>query len=337
LLLFAILIGCHELLMVRTDPIRFDSFRRRFGAMVLVFAAPAVLYAVSDLGHMPDAPEFRAAAGKANAALMPVMNYLRPLDLATAGLSVAVFVLCLARRWWALPLRAALAIVVLLTLFIASPDAFKGGFDLDTRFIVMAAIIVPAAIVPVALPRRAAWAIGIGFLLLFSARMAVLLTVWHRWAGDLAAFRAVIAPLQPGDVVLTVRQSPAKDDRWASVVTARHLSDGTVLDSHLPALLLIEHRAWWPFLFDNQSQQPIETREPFRTLAARIDASPDPVGLLTSHELQPVTHLLLWGHAPAQERSAAGDLSLVAENEEAALFAVTSDKIRPPPSPPFGR
>ncbi len=63
---------------------------------------------------------------------------------------------------------------------------------------------------------------------------------------------------------------------------ARRLSDGTVVDTHLPALLLIEHRAWWPFLFDNPSQQPIETREPFRALATRIDGSPDPIALLAT-------------------------------------------------------
>ena len=340
LLLFAILIGSHELLVIRTDPIRIDSLRSRVPALVVVSAVPLALYAASDFGHMPDAAQFRSAFDKAHAALTPLMNYFWSLDLFTAALFVGMLALCLARRWCAMPLRAVLAVLVLLVLFIVAPNAFKGGFDIDTRFLVMAAFIVPAALVPVALPRRAAWTIGIGFLLLFSVRMALLMTLWHDWAGDLAAFRTVIARVQPGDVVLTIRvPRGAEQNPGTSVATARRLSDGTVVDAHLPALLLIEHRAWWPFLFDNQSQQPIETREPFRTLAERIDASPNPIALLASDapELRPVTHVLLWGHAPAQ--TATEGLKLLAANSEAALFAVERDQLSgsPPRAPPPGR
>lgn len=205
LVFFAILIGGHELLILRTDPAGIDTFRRRIGAMVAVFAVPIALYAVSDLGHMTNDAEFRTVAGKAHAALMPVVNYLWPLDLVTAALIVTLLALCLVRRWCAIPLRAALAIVVLLVLFVGLPAELKGTNDLDTRFMVMAAAMVPAALVPVALPRRAFWAIGIGFLLLFTARMTVLAVAWHDWASYLAAFRSVIEPIQPGDVVLTVK------------------------------------------------------------------------------------------------------------------------------------
>jgi hypothetical protein len=315
---------------MRTDPVGPGFFRERIPAIVAVFAIPLALYAGSDLGHMPDHAQIRTIAGKAHAALTPMMNYCWPLDLVTAVLCAGTIALCLARRWCAMKLRAVTAIIVLLVLFAVSPDAFKGGFDIDTRFIVMATFIVPAALVPVALPRRAAWTIGLGFLAVFSVRMIVLAAVWHDWAGDLAAFRTVIAQVQPGDVVLTVRLSKdGEQNPWAA--TARRLSDGTVLDAHLPALLMIEHRAWWPFLFDNQSQQPIETREPFRTLAELIDASPDPIALLASNapEARLVTHVLLWGHGPG--RIAPQGLKLLAANSEAALFAVEHGAIRPPP------
>ncbi len=85
LLFFAVLIGGHELLILRTDPFSIDTFRRRIGAMIVVFAVPAALYGVSDLGQMASDAEFRSVAGKAHAALMPVMNYLWPLDLVTAA------------------------------------------------------------------------------------------------------------------------------------------------------------------------------------------------------------------------------------------------------------
>jgi hypothetical protein len=47
------------------------------------------------------------------------------------------------------------------------------------------------------------------------------------------------------------------------------------MDEHLGALALIEHRAFWPFEFDNPSQQPIETRPPYGALAERVGSLPD--------------------------------------------------------------
>ena len=337
LLFFAILIGGHELAAVLTPPFRFARIPRRIVVVLAVFAVPVVLYLISDLQGMEGAAEFRSAADKAHAALMPVMNYFWPLDLVTAALCVTIPAFCLARRWCAVPAPAALAIGVLLMLFIGLPAEFKGTNDLDTRFIVMAACLVPAALVPIAVPRRAAWAIGIGFLLLFGARMSVLTMAWDDWTGYLAAFRSVIAPVRPGDVVLTVRLPPrARHDLWTSVATANRLSDGTVIDSHLPALLLIEHRAWWPFLFDNRSQQPIQTRQPFRTLADRIDASSDPIGLLATDPLamRLITHVLVRGPAPGPAEIDTIGLELIVANGDAALFRVLAhSKVETPPQP----
>jgi hypothetical protein len=221
---------------------------------------------------------------------------------------------------------------VLLILFLSLPTAFKGTYDVDTRFIVMLALLGAAALVPVALPRRVDAAIGIGFSLLFGVRMALLMFVWHGWSGELAAFREVIASVQPGSVVLTVRQPRVQQPNiWTSVASPRHLSDGTIVDTHLPGLLLIEHRAWWPFLFDNASQQPIRTRQPYRAAASLVDNAADPIALLASGApgTRLFTHLLILGREP---KIAAPNLTLVTENDEAALFAVT-----PPPSPPPDR
>ena len=53
------------------------------------------------------------------------------------------------------------------------------------------------------------------------------------------------------------------------------MSDGSRTDIHLGALALIERRAWWPFEFDNVSQQPLETRQPYRAMAERVGDLPD--------------------------------------------------------------
>ena len=153
----------------------------------------------------------------------------------------------------------------------------------------------------------------------------MVLAVWRNWAVELADFRAVIATVPPGAVVLTVRLPRGNEPSiWATVAGARRLSDGTVVDAHLPALLLIEHRAWWPFMFDNPSQQPIETLEPYHTLSDRTDASPDPMALLArgAPEMAPYTHVLVMGPPPGPDTIATEGLMPVASNGIARLFAV---------------
>ena len=108
---------------------------------------------------------------------------------------------------------------------------------------------------------------------LFAGRMAVLGSVWFAHNRDLAQIRAVSASVEPGSTVFVTTITPEEEpDYWNRGPAARRLSNGLRTDAHLPALLLIEHRAWWPFLFDNPSQQPVRTREPYRTMAAHVGA-----------------------------------------------------------------
>ncbi len=325
LVFFAVLIGAHEAAWLRPGPFRVGRIAARALPDALVFLAPVVLYAMSDLGQTRGAAFFRTASEKAAASLYPVIDYYWPLDLATAAVCAGVAVLCLARRWCFVPFQPALAAIVLIALFLALPHGFKQTFDLDTRFIVMAAVLAPAAPISTRLPRRAASILGLCFLLLFGMRMGVVLTVWRNWAVELADFRAVIATVPPGAVVLTVRLPRGKEPSiWTTVAGARRLSDGTVVDAHLPALLLIEHRAWWPFMFDNPSQQPIETLEPYHTLSDRTDASPDPIALLArgAPEMAPYTHVLVMGPSPGPDTIATEGLMPLASNGIARLFAV---------------
>ncbi len=342
LLFFAILIGGHGVASVWSGPLRVGWTLKRIAVVIAIFIAPALLYVASDLGQLQGDAAFRSPLDKADAALTPMLNYFLPLDIATALFCIAVPILCLVRRWCTVPSQAALAITVLLAFFIALPTAFKGTFDLDTRFIVMAAFLVPAALVPVALPRRAALVLATGGLLLFGVRMAILSSVWNDWDADIASFRRVIASVQPGDVVLSARLPRGGEPNiWTTIATARRLSDGTVVDSHTPALLLIEHQAWWPFMFDSPSQQPIETHEPYRTMAARIDKSPDPIGLPAADPsgMRLITHVLVRGPAPGPSVIASDGLKFLAGNADVALYEVVRDATNRPAllSPLSGR
>ena len=95
-------------------------------------------------------------------------------------------------------------------------------------------------------------------------------------SADVADLRAVIASVEPGSRVFVAAVTQKEAPRyWRNAPLSRQLSFGLQLDAHLPALLLIEHRASWPFLFDNPSQQPIATLPPYRELAEHTGSIAD--------------------------------------------------------------
>ena len=279
-LFFALLIAAHELAMLGTRPSVRD-FVRRVSAGVVVFAVPAVLYLASELHGTSSPTVFLSVTEKTAQLLAPVTNYWLPLDIVT-GLALLGFPLAwIATGRCVVPPRAAIVLAALLALYAATPFGFKGTFNLDTRFIVMAGLVWAAALAPKGLHRLAVAV----FLLLFTARMAVLTDAWIEHRADLASLRAAIAPVPPGATVFLVTSptvtsptgtsSPAVAPAyWAVRRGARVLSSGARTDTHMAALLVIERRAWWPFLFDNPSQQPIETRMPYRALAEQAENGP---------------------------------------------------------------
>ena len=269
LLFFALLIGAHEaaaLWSARANGHVFlQSAIRRLGAGVAVFAVPVTLYAMSDLGAMRGEAVFLPPAAKLAQLMMPLTNYSLPLDAATA---VVIALILMAARW-RVPLSAGIAIAVLALLYAAAPFAFKGTFSLDTRLVVMLGFLLFAGIAPIISPPvfPSARRFGVLLLLVFAVRMTVLGMVWYGHNQEIASLRAAIAPVPPGATVFVSTSRPSG--------AAARLSDGARTDIHLPALLLIERRAWWPFLFDNPSQQPIETRAPYAGLAERVGAMAD--------------------------------------------------------------
>jgi len=162
---------------------------------------------------------------------------------------------------------------------------------------------------------------------LFGIRMAVVAFAWHGHGHDIADLRAIIASVRPGTRVMTVPVLPEEaPGYWRNAPLSRQLSLGIPLDRHLPALLLIEHRAYWPFQFDNPSQQPMTTLPPYRELAERADmmrgyrtlAAPGGIELCGFDELL----LLDAGAEPDLAHFATDRLRLLASSDIAALFSV---------------
>jgi hypothetical protein len=264
---------------------------------------------------MAGEPEFLSPAAKLAQILVPFQGYVLSLDLATAACLAIVLLVSRVRTTQV----SGLTLGLLAMLFLASPFEFQGVANLDTRFVVMIGFMVFGGL-RVALPRAAALLL----VAAFGVRMAVLATVWTVHGQDLAQLRAAIAPVPAGSAVYVaaVSQSEAPD-YWAHGTPGRLLSNGLRLDTHMPALLVIEHRAWWPFLFDNESQQPVRTRQPYRDLATTVGGLPD-AGMLPTADLCGFDYVLLMeaGGVADLDRLAAGRLTLLTQTDFAALFRV---------------
>jgi len=275
LVFFGLLIGGAEIAGVYRER-NVAAVVRRGLVVMLVFAVPAGLYAISDLRQLGGDAVFLALGAKLAGLMTPFVNYDGRLDLFAAVVAVGLPLVGLVLRRGTMPAPAACAMVLVLIAFLAAPFAWKQTYGLDTRFAVMLGFILFAGFVPARWPLRMRAVAGAGLLLVFAARMALLTTAWASQAVDLADLRAVLAPVRPGQAVYVaeagLREAPAY---WAANPHWRLLSNGVRTDEHLGALALIEHRAYWPFEFDAASQQPLETREPYRALADRVGHLPD--------------------------------------------------------------
>jgi hypothetical protein len=274
LIFFALLIGGAELCQLRHAQI-WRAIVTRGAILLLIFVVPLALYAVSALQQMGGDAEYKPIGEKLLQLVTGFANYNWPLDVMTATLAVAIPALCLLTHRGRVPGPAACTSVLLLIAFLAAPYAWKGTAALDARFAIMLGFMLFAGFVPIhwsPLFRRVAIA-ALGFC--FLARMALLTAAWVDRRTDLADLRAVLAPVQPGQAVYFVRAGlDEAPSYWRANPHFRKLSDGVRTDEHLGALALIEHRAYWPFEFDNPSQQPIETREPYAALAVRVGSIP---------------------------------------------------------------
>ncbi|MEJ0017045.1 MAG: hypothetical protein WDN25_10855 [Acetobacteraceae bacterium] len=323
LLFFYLLIAGYELERLRADGIRLA----RFAALVLPVVLPAGLYMLSPLAPLAEGTEFLSIAGKASELVFPFANYLLPLDIATASAVVAFLVLCFAKRCC----RVTCGGVVTLTLTALLFSRRRGvQGHLPPRYALRHHAGIPAVRrIPADRPaearrtrrrRRVRHAVQ-------RPHVAVVLFAWHGHRQDLADLRATIAQVEPGASVLAVSVTPDEaPEYWRHAPLSRKLSTGFQLDQHLSALLVIERRAYWPFLFDNPSQQPVETLPHYQRLAEQANGiaghnalvAPRQVDLCGYH------YVLLLDAAgePDLARFAADRLALVARSGIAALFRI---------------
>lgn len=328
LVFLAILLSAFEATQVwRRDSPVLRHASRRVAVLTAVFVPGAALYAISPLAHIGGETEFLSLRDKALQLLVPFVNYRLTLDAITAATVALFLVFIVLTRRCRLEAGSGIAIAAFLLLFAASPAAAKGAQNIDTRFVIMLALLLFAGILPQRLPRPLAVVVATGFTGLFAVRMAVLAMAWQASAIDVAELRAVIAPVPPGSAVFVTSVSPADAPQyWSDVPRWRRLWNGQRVDAQMPALLLIERRAFWPFLFDNPSQQPIAQRPKYLALAGQVGAMPDHRALETADavDLCGFDYVLLLdaGGQPDLAQFGADRLALLARTDFAALFRV---------------
>ena len=310
---------------------------RRLAVAALVALPPGLLYLAAPLGEVAGGAKYLSLAVKLGQVMAPFVSYNAWLDGLTA-IAVAGFVIaCAVSGRLEAPRGIRWALAALAGLYAVSPYAFKGTYWLDTRFAAMFALLLFAGVRPKALPRSIGVVVLVVFVGLLVARSGLLAEAWAGHNRDIAELRTVIAPVRPGTRVFVTSVAPDEaPDYWARAPLARRFSNGIRSDDHLPALLLIERRAFWPLLFDDPSQQPVRYAREYRALAGENG------GLLAHRQVGAAmlcgydfVLLLGAGGEPDLAGFAGGFLTLEKATDAAALFRVRTGAlpcptVRPP-------
>src|SRR5262249_25828642 len=122
---------------------------------------------------------------------------------------------------------------------------------------------------------------------LFLARICVITSIWMHSQKDVADVRQVVVPVEPGSRVLAADVVPNDNPAWfASMPMGRRLPELTPTYWHLASFVLLDRRAFWETIFSEESQQPIQIKEPYRESRA-IESPPPNYTELASTTIRP--------------------------------------------------
>ncbi|WP_246801589.1 hypothetical protein [Bradyrhizobium genosp. L] len=230
---------------------------------LLIALIPAlVLYRLSPFGDVDTSLGAWRVVVKLMRLFSPFALMSTPLTIVT-GVAVLVALIAM-RRQLALAPGLLLVLGVLAIVYIAAPLRMKGGSYIDMRAAVMIALMLFAGLRP-QIPRREAVTFGVALAALVVIRAGYVGATWIDTRSDLADLRAAMAGVEPGARVLVATGSTGE---MTFAPPGRRVLPGIYrLTNHLPALLPIERKAFWPLLFANPAQQPITILPPFDRLS----------------------------------------------------------------------
>jgi len=302
-------------------------------ALLPVTLPPLVLAWLTALREAPTEAFWLDPDEKLLQLVSPLTNYLLPLDIGSAVLLAGGVAIAIMLRRVVVARRMVPALVLLAVLYVVMPYNLKSGSFVDTRIALTFGFLLFAVTDPLRLSGCSRQIAGVALLALFAARMAVLADAWTEQRHDLVELRRVIADVPPGAHVYMNNVPPEEAPAyWNAGPRNRLLSNGLRADYHLPALLVIERRAFWPLLFANPAQQPFRLLQPFARLAREAHDIPTHADLVAdpsagSADLRDFDYALIL-EAGADEDIAGfvpRCLTLLARSDFAALFKVRRD------------
>ncbi len=200
--------------------------------------------------------------------LGPFLTYVAWLDTLLLAALVFVVVVCWRERSAGYAPAVLAAAALLMLAYPLAPEGFAGAGWLDVRLPILAAMVALAGFAPRFADRRAA--VGLfGFLaLVFVLRIGGIAWAWHGYNVQLAELRAAVAPIQPGDRVLVIRNAAAADRAArATAPLGRYFMLTNDTTWHHAAHVVLERNAFWPLLFSARDKQPVRVLPPYDRLA----------------------------------------------------------------------
>jgi hypothetical protein len=285
-ILFAMLIGAEEAVRLwrywRSRLLTSGEVIKTAAQLALVLSPAAVLFALCPLAEGHASIGAWRGLQKIWALFTPAMSTSVGLTLAT-GIAVFCIVILLWRRARWAP-GAWLLLGALAMAFVLAPSTIKNGTFVDVRLGLMIGLVLFATMDP-RLDRREAIVVGLIFAALIGIRSMYISSTWIAHRGDLADIRSAIASVEPGAKVLVARGQPG--NVMETPKPARSLPGVYRLDGHLGAMLAIERKAFWPLMFADPSQQPLDIRPAYKAISASLDEPVDLPYLQTDDSVAP--------------------------------------------------
>jgi hypothetical protein len=287
-LVFALLIGADEIA-------RLQALRRagtltaaevmRMGASLAVVISPAVvLYLASPLAAGAAAPAPIASVGyKLWTLLTPFMTTNISLTLWTTVIVIGFLAILWRRTSWTPGIRIAFGILAMV--YLVAPSEIKGGTFVDVRLGMIVGLLLFAGLRPLLSPQLRLVA-GVTFAALIGARTVYIATTWIDHGQTLAELRGALAQIAPGSRVMIAHGQRAIGTYAER--PERTLPGISRLDGQTSALMVVEQRAFWPLLFADPAQQPMEVTPESKPLS-QSPGGPVDFALLTETSLSPTT------------------------------------------------
>lgn len=249
---------------------------RTAAQLSVVFLSPLVLCLLAPIADQGGGAIWRPLLDRLDLLLLPFLSY-DAISSRLIGGAFLAFLYALARQGlYRIAPGAGCTLVALLAGYLLCPFIMNGTGFVGDRLPIMLGFMLFAGGKPAQLSMTARSATALLLTVALAIKTAGIVSVWCEHNTDVAEMRQVISPVPAGSRVLVVSVYPADNPNyWGAMRSGRWIPGLFRTDIHLPALLLIERRAFWPLLFAARGKQPLTLRPPFDRLDGRQGVPPD--------------------------------------------------------------